>query len=392
MIFPPFDAPTVASLTLRPASVSPKRLLAAHWWREPISTFAPLAPIEMVKHAELKALGVSVSIKREDLLCPYLGGNKLYKLYFHLRRALALNAQTLVTFGGAYSNHIYALARAGLELGIQTVGVIRGEQPLHLSPTLQDATAMGMRLQFVSRTQYKLKHTQQQQAAWGLQAQGTYLIPEGGGGLRGALGMAEYWRSVQLALKESQQHYDAVVLAAGTGASLAGVMAASDRMAVHGILALKGSAKMTHHFAQQTLAMAQRLRYGLRQRTNNGNNNNRGNNIITGTSNSTSSNSNGHYNAALCEEVSAKPLPICWQLHTQAHGGGYGPAKGALREKIHSLEASTGIALDPVYTGKMMAAVMDLAKQECWRGQRVLVIHSGGLQGARCLNPSTAYL
>ncbi|WP_053980917.1 1-aminocyclopropane-1-carboxylate deaminase/D-cysteine desulfhydrase [Marinagarivorans algicola] len=359
MMLSPVNTLSPVPLSADLANASGRRLLAAQWWRQPISAFASLAPIEPVEHTELKASGVSVSIKREDALCPYLGGNKLYKLYFHVQRALTLNAQVLVTFGGAYSNHIYALARAGLELGIQTVGIIRGEKPPYLSPTLQDALAMGMRLQFVSRAQYKLKHTQQQQATWGLPTQGTYIIPEGGSGIRGALGMAEYWRCVQQVLNKSCQRYDAVVLAAGTGASLAGVMAASEGIAVHGILALKGSAKMTQHFTQQTLAMAQRLRRVLRHPNY------------------------GNKEVVLGETMYSKPSPMCWQLHTQAHGGGYGPAKGALRDTIQHLEASTGIALDPVYTGKMMAAVIDLAQQQHWRGQRVLVIHSGGLQGAR---------
>lgn len=319
------------------------RLLPATWWQTPIAQLAQLAPIQAIQHSELNTLGVHLSVKREDLLCPYLGGNKLYKLHFHLQRALALNTKTLATFGGAYSNHIYALARAGCELGIKTLGIIRGEKPSQLSPTLNDAVAMGMSLIFVSRDSYKRKQTYSQQCAWGLNKPGLYLIPEGGGDLRGALGMAEYWRHVQRALASNNEHYDAVIIAAGTGASLAGIMAASEHVSVHGVLALKGSAKLTQQYAKQTLIMANTLRRKF----------------LLGAD------------------------PICWQLHTQSHGGGYGPAKGPLKDNIQQLEQQMAVPLDPVYTGKMMAAIVDLARQGLWQGQRVLAIHSGGLQGAR---------
>lgn len=336
----------------KPAEDAPKRLLNTLWWRQSIADIAQLAPIEAVAHPVFSAQDIIVDIKREDLLCPYLGGNKLYKLHFHLQRALALRAHTIATFGGAYSNHIYALARVGFELGINTVGIIRGERPAILSPTLSDAEAMGMRLKFVSRSDYRHKHLIALKAQWGLNLPGVYTVPEGGGDLRGALGMAEYWRCVQ----RENPDYDAVVIAAGTGASLAGIMAASKTpVSVHGLLMLKGSAKLNQQYCHRTLAMAHVLRRRLAPEVQ-------------------------------LDEYRQAP-PIGWQLHTHLHQGGYGPAKGESAEAISQLSLATGIPLDPVYTGKMLCGAVALAQQGAWAaGKRVLLIHTGGLQGGRSLS------
>ncbi|HEY7773657.1 MAG TPA: pyridoxal-phosphate dependent enzyme [Marinagarivorans sp.] len=331
-----------------------QRLLPSRWWRQSISNIASLAPIHAFHHPVLDASGLHVDIKREDLLCPFLGGNKLYKLHFHLQRALAQRAHTLATFGGAYSNHIYALARVGYELGIKTVGIIRGERPPVLSPTLDDAQALGMQLRFVAREAYRDKQSMAARVQWGLTIRGVYTIPEGGGDMRGALGMAEYWRCVQL----TEPSYDAVVIAAGTGASLAGIMAASHSpCSAHGILMLKGSAALNQRFCRHVLAMAHALRRHFAPDT-------LPNDTLDG----------------------CTLPPMGWQLHTHLHQGGYGPAKGEAAREIAELSLYTGVPLDPVYTGKMVAGVLALAQQGTWqRGQRLLLIHSGGLQGGRCL-------
>lgn len=319
------------------------RLLPELWWRYPIAELANLAPIEPLFHPVFEQAAINVCIKREDLLCPFLGGNKLYKLHFHLQRALALRASRIVSFGGAYSNHLYALARVGAELGIQTLGVVRGEEALELSPTLRDAKAMGMRLLFVSRSDYRDKNSR----AWREQKQlvraGNYIVPEGGGDVRGALGMASFWQAVNA---RSPEHIDSVVAAAGTGATLAGLMAASlPGQTAHGIAVLRGSASMYQRYCKHVLAMAHALRRSFSTELNE---------------------------------------PISWQLHTDFHAGGYGPARGDFATEIQRLSFQVGVPLDPVYTGKMLRAVLLLAKQRYFLpGSRVLILHSGGLQGAR---------
>ena len=328
------------------AALAPWRLLPSQWWQLPLAQLAQLAPVQRFDLPEFSVAGVQVFIKREDLLCPYLGGNKLYKLYYHLQRAKALQAQRLVSFGGAYSNHLYALAKVGAELGIATTGIVRGENPAQLktpqslSPTLQDAERLGMQLIFVSRADYRRKHTAAFKREQGLTKANTYCIPEGGGDLRGALGMACYWQACNVA-----QAYDAVVLAAGTGASVAGVLAASaPKCQVHGILALKGSIANTLRFKAHVTAQAKALGRCVEQK-----------------------------------------LPMqAWHLHTQFHGGGYGPATGALAQQITRYQAASCIPLDPVYTGKMVNALVQLVDQGTWpAGTRILALHTGGLQGAR---------
>jgi 1-aminocyclopropane-1-carboxylate deaminase len=329
-------------------ALAASRLLPNDWWQHPLAQLAQLAPVQAFDVPEFKAAGVEVFIKREDLLCPFLGGNKLYKLYYHLRKAKVLGAKCIVSFGGAYSNHLYALAKVGAEVGLATCGIVRGDPPEQqkakqgISPTLQDAERLGMQLIFVNRTDYKRKHTAAFQCELGLTQAGIYCIPEGGGDLRGALGMAKYWQSLN-----AGEAYDAVVVAAGTGASVAGVLAAATpKCQVHGILALKGSAANTQRFKSHATALARALcRYS------------------------------GH-------KVPVEP----WHLHTQFHGGGYGPATGQLMEHIERYQAASRVPLDPVYTGKMAYALVQLVNQGFWSaGTRILALHTGGLQGARGL-------
>lgn len=319
------------------------RLLPDLWWRYPIAELARLAPIEPLFHPEFDTADIEVAIKREDLLCPFLGGNKLYKLHFHLQRALALRANRIVSFGGAYSNHLYALARVGAELGIQTLGVVRGEEALELSPTLQDAKAMGMQLMFVSRSEYREKNSANWRERKQLTRAGNYIVPEGGGDIRGALGMANFWQAVNA---QSGSHFNSVICAAGTGATLAGLMAASlPGQTVHGVAVLRGSANMYQRYCKHALAMAHALRRG--------------------------------FSTALRE-------PMSWQLHTDFHAGGYGPARGEFAGEIQRLACQVGVPLDPVYTGKMLRALVMLSKQRFFtQGSKVLVLHTGGLQGAR---------
>ncbi len=330
--------------------MSPSRLLPAAWWQQPLAQLACLAPVEPIFLPAFAAAGICVDIKREDLLCPYLGGNKLYKLYFHLQRAMQLKAHTLVSFGGAYSNHLYALAQAGAQLGLATQALVRGDDLATLSPTLRDAQSLGMQLRFIERAQYRQKHSRAFALQHGLLRAGVYVIPEGGGDARGALGMAHYAQEVL-----TKPGYDAVIMAAGTGASMAGLMAAAGatQTAVHGILVLKGSTNAYHDFARHSLCQAASLRRLLT--TNVGS-----------------------------KKTRPYRQPVCWQLHTEFHGGHYGPVNAVMAAAIAEVTRQTAIPFDPVYTGKMVLAAQALAERGVWaRGSRVLMIHSGGLQGGR---------
>ncbi len=317
----------------------------------PLATLAALAPVQSLPSPWP---GVALKVKREDLLCSHLGGNKLYKLYFHLQRAMAEGAKTLVSFGGAGSNHLYALARVGQVLGFETRALVRGldakgQPPSALSPTLRDCAAMGMQLQFVSRDDYRLKTEVHFVRRHGLDAKGLYCIPEGGGDLLGAAGMAAYWQAVCQQLSPPS----AVVLPVGTGASLAGILAASSAATqVLGVSSLGAGPDQLQPLKRRIQVMATRLHRRL---------------------------SPGQTLAA-------------WELAPGVFGR-YGPAKGSALSAIHTLSHQLAIPLDPVYTGKaFLYAVEHLAPFFARLGQdalarqaqaQVLWIHTGGLQGGR---------
>lgn len=330
-------------------------LLPEQWWRLPLSKIAALAPIQPLPLPLFRELGVTVDIKREDLLCPYIGGNKLYKLHYHLKRANALGAHTLASFGGAYSNHLYALARVGQLTGVGTIGVVRGERPRQLSATLRNCEVMGMQLQFVSRSDYRNKHQFAQQALWGLKAQGIYCIPEGGGGIRGALGMAAYGRALSALCDQQRLDYDHLLIACGTGASAAGLAAVVPvHTCLQGILVLKGSSRLLEAYRVEMVRTIHHLQRFLSQEQG--------------------SSHLANYDLAKNRHN--------WKLQTPYHQGGYGPMKAAASEELQRLLGTHDLPLDPVYTGKVLLALKHLLLSDIIKpAERVLVIHSGGLQG-----------
>lgn len=288
-------------------------------------------------------LGLEVAVKREDLLHPQLGGNKFYKLGGHLRAFRQSGASTLLSFGGAFSNHLYALAAAGRALGVPTIGVVRGERPTLLSPTLKDAAAMGMRLEFVSRADFRRKDEAEWQAQLRAQVGDAYWIPEGAGDLTGAAGCAT-WTRQALALSPWQP--DAICVAAGTGGTAAGVLGGSE-VPVHAFLALKGSPEEIQQTHGKIVSQAQTLI----------------------ASNSTPD----------------RLLPSLF-LESNYHCGGYARFPAELRQFMMRFEMETGVPLDPVYTAKLFWGMAHKAQRGFWQpGTRILVLHTGGLQGRRGL-------
>lgn len=311
------------------------------WSGLPLAQVARLAPVQILRWPLLDQLGVEVAIKREDLLHPQLGGNKFYKLDGHLRAFRQSGASSLLSFGGAFSNHLHALAAAGHELGIATVGVVRGEASALLSPTLCDARAMGMQLEFVTRADYRRKGEADWQARLRARFADSYWIEEGAGDARGAAGCAVWVRG---ALALAPWRPDALCLAAGTGATAAGVLAASP-VPVHAFLALKGATGELAATRQKILALAQ----------------------------------------ALLAPGSTDPgtLPSLF-LESNYHCGGYARFPGELRQFMAGFEAETGVPLDPVYTAKLFWGIAHMARSGFWRpGTRILVLHTGGIQGRR---------
>ncbi|SKA07084.1 1-aminocyclopropane-1-carboxylate deaminase/D-cysteine desulfhydrase [Sediminibacterium ginsengisoli] len=276
------------------------------------------------------ATGITADVLRLDELHPVVSGNKWFKLQYYLEEALNSGADTIATFGGAYSNHIVATAFAAREQGLKTVGFIRGEEPPQLSHTLRDAKAFGMELVFLSREKYR--EPANVMTLYG--KPGWLWVPEGGSGKTGADGAAGILDTVNKDL------YSHIICAAGTGTTVAGlVKAASERQLVTGISVLKGYDEMPEAVKSM-----------------------------------------------LNENEKQKPFKIIHEYHF----GGYARCPETLLAFMRELWETETIPTDIVYTAKMFFGVCDLARKgEFPEGSRLLLIHTGGLQGNGSLPAGT---
>jgi len=269
---------------------------------------------------------VEVAVLRLDKLHSVISGNKWFKLRFYLDHAVKQQKKGLLTFGGAWSNHIVATAAACRLQGLQAIGIIRGEEPSLYSAALEEAKQAGMQLHFITRADYKEK-----QIPAGIDVNEYLLVPEGGYGEEGARGAS----TILEIPNRSFTHY---ICAAGTGTMTAGLVnAAPAGSEVISISMLKNN-------------------HGLE----------------------------GMINRLL------QPAHNSWQLLHEYSLGGYAKHTPGLLQFMNEFYAGTGIPSDFVYTGKLFYAVSDLIKKSFFpAGSRLLVIHSGGLQGNRSLPKGT---
>lgn len=274
--------------------------------------------------------GTSIDVLRLDQLHPVVSGNKWFKLRFYLDAALRSGAGTIATFGGAYSNHLVATSYACRQAGLNSVGIVRGEAAATMSPTLEEAAEYGMQLIFVSREAYRNKTAIMQQYAH----ENWYWVAEGGYGAEGCKGAATILDQVH------KETYTDIIASCGTGTTLAGLAtAAGSAQRIIGISALKGH---------------DGLRQGIMQ--------------LLGPS---------HQDKEL-------------MLDHGYHFGGYAKHPPLLIDWMNELWEAERMPTDIVYTAKLFFAVHDLVKRGMFRGnRRVLVIHSGGLQGNRSLPAGT---
>ena len=259
---------------------------------------------------------------RLDRIHPLVSGNKWFKLKYNLEAA---GNKPIVTFGGAWSNHIHATAAACKMIGKPCTGIIRGERPQQLSTTLQDALQLGMQLMFVSREEYRNIKDGHADLKDILKSPGNtaYIIPEGGHNALGIKGCEEI-----LSLTDTSS-FTHIICAVGTGTTMAGLINSTQQQVI-GISALKGA-------------------YSL--------------------------------NTEIEDMLNVIP-PAHWQLLHDFHEGGFGRISPALIAFMQDFLGQTGIPLDRAYTGKMMYAVQQLlAKNFFPPGSHLLLLHSGGLQG-----------
>ncbi len=271
---------------------------------------------------------IMLYVKREDLIHPYVSGNKFRKLKYNLAEAKNQNRITLLTFGGAFSNHILALAAAGKEFGFKTIGVVRGEElysQIDDNPTLSKAQEFGMVFEFISREVYRDKTNELFLKFLKEKYGDFYLIPEGGTNEFAVKGCEEI-------LNEEDLQFDYICCAVGTGGTISGLINSSqDCQKVLGFPALKGS--------------------------------------------------------FLAEDIRKFANKNNWELITDYHFGGYAKYDEALIHFINDFYQSYGVPLDPIYTSKMVFGVMNLISKKYFPPKsKILVIHTGGLQGVHGMN------
>ncbi|MEN9350119.1 MAG: hypothetical protein RL372_1097 [Bacteroidota bacterium] len=280
--------------------------------------------------SELSSNTLNINILRADVIDPVVSGNKWFKLQFYVKDAIAAGKTTLATFGGPYSNHIVATSKYGASMGLKTVGFIRGEKPVTLSATLNDAIQNGMTLHFVSREDFldpKKIISQNQDPSWA-------WIPEGGYGIKGAEGA-----STLLTIKDTHS-FDTIICAVGTGTMMAGIIkAAALHQKIIGIPVLKNNVSI-----------------------------------------------DAEIKALLTPEESKKNF----EINHDYHFGGYAKHTPTLINFMNNCYTQMELPLDFVYTAKLIYAVQDLAsKGKFAPTSKILLIHSGGLQGNRSFKKGT---
>lgn len=290
-----------------------------------------LSTVQEINEPLLDQKKVRLLIKRDDLIHPEISGNKWRKIKYNLEAAKTLGHTTILTFGGAFSNHILAVASAGEEFGFNTIGIIRGEKSYQSNPTLSLAAKKGMKLHFVSRQDFRRKNESDFIQNLNLEFGEFYTIPEGGSNCEAIKGCQEIVTSIE-------EPYDALCCSVGTGGTVAGLLSSvSSKRQVIGFSALKGD------FLRGDIEVLLKM-CGTKIETN-------------------------------------------WELNTDYHFGGYAKFNEALIRFIKAFYMKHKIPLDPIYTGKLLYGIFDLiAKDHFNTGSTILALHSGGLQGIRGFN------
>lgn len=281
------------------------------------------SPLQSIHSPLLQNREIHLYLKRDDLIHSHVSGNKWRKLRYNLMVAKEEGHHTLLTFGGAYSNHILATAHAGRLGGFDTIGIIRGEAYAPLNPVLAEAQSVGMALHYMPRWRYRQKENQDLLAELTDQFGPYYLLPEGGTNTLAVQGCQEI-------IDEIQIPFDLICAPCGTGGTLAGLISGLQMgQQALGFGILKGE-----NFLPQQI------------------------HTLLGSS-----------------SLTTHPQ---WSISFDYHFGGYAKKTPVLLEFIQSFHAEHGITLDPVYTGKMLFGLMALIQQEHFSsGQTIIAVHTG---------------
>ena len=283
--------------------------------------FEIYSPVHQIHNKLFDEKGLKVFIKRDDLIHPIISGNKWRKLKYLLKEARTQNKTHLVTFGGAYSNHLLATSAAAAKFGFKSSGFVRGEEVNN--DTLFLSRLHGMNLIFTDRESYRGKQALFHK--YFANDNEAFFIDEGGSSILGAKGCSEL-------IDELNDSYNHIICACGTGTTAAGI--------INGI---------TEHQLSSQFHGVPVLK-------------------------------NGEF---LRKDIDAfLKQPSTYHLHTEYHFGGYGKVNDELIRFVKQFVTSTGILIEPIYTGKMLYALYDLAEKNYFSpGSRILAIHTGGIWG-----------
>ncbi len=284
-------------------------------------------PLQHICDPLMSEMGVELWLKRDDLTHPHIQGNKWRKLKYNLVEAKQEGHKVLLTFGGIYSNHIYAMAAAGREYEFKTIGIIRGEPADEPTDTLRFAASCGMRLLYMDRTHYRLKEDPDSIESLHVQLGDFYMVPEGGTNLLALQGCVEM-------VAEIKRDYDYLCMATGTGGTIAGAISALyGRKKAIGFSSLKGTDTLSTRVSE----------------------------LVSEFTDSSFAN---------------------WHINFDYHCGGYARVTPELIDFIKAFKRDQLTQLEPVYTGKMMYGIYDLIRKGYFaRGTRIVAVHTGGLQG-----------
>ena len=286
------------------------------------------SPIQVIKHPLFSYHNIDVFIKRDDLIHPIISGNKWRKLKYNLAQATQGSYQGILSFGGCFSNHIHALAFACQQQNIKSVGIIRGEQNYANNFTLSWARHWGMTLDFVDRKTYRLRNQAEYLAELQRQYPQHFIVPEGGSNTFALPGVAEVITELN-----DQCDFDSLLTPVGSGGTLAGLIAGDkNQHQLLGIAVLKQSDYLQAEVKQL-------LSIEAKQYSN-------------------------------------------WQILSEFHLGGYAKFSQVDCQRIIEFSQITGIDFEPVYSGKMLLALLDLVDNGFFAAKkRIVILHTGGLQG-----------
>jgi len=287
------------------------------------SNFVP--PLQVISEPFVEEKGIKLYVLRTDLNNNEISGNKLYKLKYNLEEAKKQNKDTLLTFGGAFSNHIAATAAAGKSYGLKTIGIIRGEDAFALNPTLELAKKNGMQLDFVSRELYRDKNALMQFVNEKY-TNAVYVIPEGGSNKLGVKGCREITNAINIP-------FDYICAPCGTGATIAGIiLSLKEKQKALGFQVLKADGYIKSE-----------VNNWLKEFDSEQNN---------------------------------------WEVNEEYHFGGYAKLTPELKQFVSEFETKHNIPLDYVYTAKMMYGIFNLIQKNYFKpNSTIIAVHTGGLQG-----------